>query len=113
MLFELLIVLSIILGILLSLILVRIQKCKCEEKYHVDISGGFVPPCGCQGDCVIGSEQSATNLRTGKCTIINVPYTPGTRLPFGGDLLLGIDKPWNNYTMICDGSVINNPFRYF
>lgn len=42
--------------VLLSIILTQMNKnCSCQstENYKVDISGGFKPPCGCQGDCVL------------------------------------------------------------
>lgn len=44
-------ILELIVIILLILVLIKVSRKK--ENYCVDISGGFEPPCGCQGDCVI------------------------------------------------------------
>lgn len=51
--------LFLLLILIVILLFIDLHTCSCgkkdKESYCVNISGGFAPPCGCQGDCVMKS----------------------------------------------------------
>jgi hypothetical protein len=39
--------------LVLLVVSLAVLMLKSKEGYCTDISGGFQPPCGCQGDCAV------------------------------------------------------------